>query len=135
MRLIDADKLLDEKKMHLYYHLKNGDVAIPIIDIEHAPTVENREESIEKLGTDYGLTPAGVRHAIETYQTIICEITGGRLSKLTYDADYILEQAQQIDYQMCADSMLKMWMENVLSDAEYNRIMDKLNQAHKDGVL
>lgn len=135
MRLIDADKLLDEKKMHLYYHLPNGDVAIPIIDIEHAQTVENSEESIEKLGTDYGLTPEGVRHAIETYQTIICEITGGKLSKLTYDADYILEQAKQIDYQMCSDSMLKMWMENVLSDTEYNRIMDKLNQAHKDGVL
>lgn len=39
MRLIDADKLLDEKKMHLYYHLPNGDVAIPVIDIEHAQTV------------------------------------------------------------------------------------------------
>lgn len=36
MRLIDADKLLDEKKMHLYYHLPNGDIAIPIIDIKHA---------------------------------------------------------------------------------------------------
>ena len=49
------------------------------------------KDSLEKLGDDYGLTPEGVRHAIETYQKIIYEITGGRLSKLTYDADYILE--------------------------------------------
>lgn len=40
MRLIDADRLLQEKRMRFYYHLPNGDVAIPIIDIKHAPTVE-----------------------------------------------------------------------------------------------
>lgn len=40
MRLIDADRLLDKRMQGKYYHLPNGDVAIPIIDIEHAPTVE-----------------------------------------------------------------------------------------------
>ena len=39
-RLIDANCLLTEKMKTKYYHLKNGDIAIPIIDIEHAPTVE-----------------------------------------------------------------------------------------------
>ena len=39
MRLIDADRLLEERRVHTYYHLPNGDVAVPIIDIEHAPTV------------------------------------------------------------------------------------------------
>ena len=29
-----------------------------------------------------------------------------------------------ITYQDCADAMLKMWIENVLTDGEYNRIMD-----------
>lgn len=39
-----------------------------------------------------------------------------------------LPSAQEtITYRMCADSMLKMWMDNVLTDGEYNRIMDKLN--------
>ena len=52
-------------------------------------------DSLEKLGNDYGLTPEGVRHAIEAYQDIICEITGGKLSKLTYDADYVLEEAEE----------------------------------------
>lgn len=40
MRLIDADKLLTSRRKQMYYHLPNGDTAIPIIDIEHAPTVQ-----------------------------------------------------------------------------------------------
>ena len=39
MRLIDADRLLSDAMKTKYYHLPNGDVAIPLIDIEHAPTV------------------------------------------------------------------------------------------------
>lgn len=39
MRLIDADRLLRDEVMRLYYHLPNGDTAIPIVDIEHAPTI------------------------------------------------------------------------------------------------
>lgn len=39
-RLIDANKLLSEVMKTKYYHLPNGDIAIPIIDIEHAPTVD-----------------------------------------------------------------------------------------------
>ena len=35
-RLIDADRLLGRCK---FYSLPNGDIAVPIIDIEHAPTV------------------------------------------------------------------------------------------------
>ena len=40
MRLIDADRLLSDRAKSTYYHLPNGDTAIPIIDIEHAPTVD-----------------------------------------------------------------------------------------------
>ena len=39
-RLIDANRLLSEDMKAKYYHLPNGDIAIPIIDIEHAPTVD-----------------------------------------------------------------------------------------------
>ena len=42
---------------------------------------------------------------------------------------------QPIDYQTCSDAMLKMWMEKVLTDGEYNRVMDKLNKAHGEGKL
>jgi hypothetical protein len=57
--------------------------------------VEEDTDSLEKLGEDYGLLPEGVRHAIEAYQDIICEITGDKLSKLTYDADFVIEQAEE----------------------------------------
>lgn len=39
MKLIDADRLLSEHMKSKYYHLSNGDTAIPIIDIEHAPSI------------------------------------------------------------------------------------------------
>lgn len=40
MRLIDADRLLSEPMKSKYYHLKNGDTAVPLIDIKNAPTVD-----------------------------------------------------------------------------------------------
>ena len=36
-------------------------------------------------------------------------------------------EIKPIEYRDCADAMLKMWIDNVVSDGEYNRIMDKLN--------
>ena len=39
-RWIDADRLLEARRMKTYYHLKNGDTAIPIIDIKHAPSID-----------------------------------------------------------------------------------------------
>ena len=44
----------------------------------------------------------------------------------------VLEQQPEseikpIGYRECSNAMLKMWMDNVLTDGEYNRIMDKLN--------
>ena len=36
-------------------------------------------------------------------------------------------EVRPIDYQDCSNAMLKMWMDNVVTDGEYNRIMDKLN--------
>ena len=44
MRLIDADRLLDRCK---FYHLPNGDLAVPIIDVQHAPTIEPKRKKGE----------------------------------------------------------------------------------------
>ncbi|MBR6859729.1 MAG: hypothetical protein IKM73_00210 [Acidaminococcaceae bacterium] len=38
-KLVDADRILSEQMKRKYYHLPNGDTAIPVIDVEHAPTV------------------------------------------------------------------------------------------------
>lgn len=45
------------------------------------------------------------------------------------------EQNTEIKYSDCADALLKLWIENIITDGEYNRIMDKLNKAYKDGVI
>lgn len=39
-------------------------------------------------------------------------------------------ERKPIEYKECANAMLKMWMENVVTDGEYYKIMDKLNMAH-----
>lgn len=36
-------------------------------------------------------------------------------------------EIKPIEYRDCADAMLRMWLDNVVTDREYNRIMDKLN--------
>ena len=36
-------------------------------------------------------------------------------------------EAKPIEYRDCANAILKMWMDNVVTDGEYSRIMDKLN--------
>ena len=36
-------------------------------------------------------------------------------------------EVKPIEYRDCANAMLRMWMDNVVTDGEYNRIMDKLN--------
>ena len=48
---------------------------------------------------------------------------------------FMSEQNTEIQYSDCADALLKLWMENIITDGEYNRIMDRLNKAHKDGVI
>ena len=34
----------------------------------------------------------------------------------------------EIGYQDCANTLLKMWMDNILTDGEVNRIIDRLNE-------
>lgn len=36
-------------------------------------------------------------------------------------------EIKPIEYRDCTNAMLRMWMDNVVTDGEYNRIMDKLN--------
>ena len=41
---------------------------------------------------------------------------------------------EPISYLDCSNAMLKMWMDNVVTDGEYNRIMDKLNKKHEEDM-
>lgn len=40
-----------------------------------------------------------------------------------------------ITYADCANAMMKMWIDNVLTDRQYNAIMDKLNAKYKAGDI
>ena len=44
---------------------------------------------------------------------------------------YAQPKIKPIEYRDCANAMLKMWIDNVLTDGEYYRIMDKLNAFEK----
>lgn len=64
------------------------------------------------------------------------EYAQGLNNQWHYDRNAILRcppaqsEAKEIGYAECANAMLKMWIDNVLTDGEYNRIMDKLNTHH-----
>ena len=58
-RLIDADRLLEEHRMNTYYHLPNGDTAVPIIDIQHAPTIEPERKTGEWIIDENAVLPFG----------------------------------------------------------------------------
>ena len=58
------------------------------------------------------------------------ELFGGQMEefiKISLEALKEQEEVKPISYYDCSNAMLKMWMDNVLTDGEYNRIMDKLN--------
>lgn len=44
--------------------------------------------------------------------------------------DVVPAEPQEIGYDQCANAMLKMWIDNVITDGEYNRIMDRLNKLY-----
>ncbi len=41
-------------------------------------------------------------------------------------------EPKEIGYKECASAMLKMWIDEVLKDSEYNHIMDRLNAYWKE---
>ena len=44
------------------------------------------------------------------------------------------KQNNPIGYRECADAMLMMWMDDILTDGEYSSVMDKLNKSYKVGA-
>lgn len=50
---------------------------------------------LEEVAENHGLTPDGVDYALTQYQIVLCEITHGMLSKLSYDAKDIIRIAQE----------------------------------------
>ena len=72
MRLIDADMILKEKIKSKYYHLPNGDIAVPLIDIEHAPTITPPTGTWEEKE----ILSLEDSKAIEQWQSAKCSVCG-----------------------------------------------------------
>ena len=39
---------------------------------------------------------------------------------------------QRITYKQCSDVLLKLWIDKIISDSEYYKIMDKINKCKKE---
>lgn len=66
-----------------------------------------------------------------------CELVqdDNELHEMYTDVITLLKTQNQITYRDCSDALLMLWMDNIITDGEYNRIMDRLNKAHKDGAI
>ena len=50
------------------------------------------------------------------------------------DLPTVTPEKTTITYKDCSEAMLKMWIDNVLTDGQYNKIMDKLNAKHMEDM-
>ena len=66
-----------------------------------------------------------------------CELVqdDNELHEMYTDVIALLKEQNHITYRDCSDALLMLWMDSIITDGEYNRIMDRLNKAHKDGVI
>ena len=51
--------------------------------------------TLEEVAENHGLTQEGVDYALRQYQIVMCEITHGMMSKLSYDAKDVIQVAQE----------------------------------------
>lgn len=67
--------------------------------------------------------------AIDAVRTYYADECGNidSIEELIEELPSAQPEIKPIEYRDCANAMLKMWMDNVVTDGEYNRIMDKLN--------
>lgn len=63
--------------------------------------LQGHETTLEKVANDYGLTVDGVSFALDQYQTVLCNITHNRMSKLGYYADDILRLVDNVQCEGC----------------------------------
>lgn len=112
MRLIDADRF--DRELEINNFLKDGESDAEFVDrirkvIEDQPTVfpvfagrTNGKQAImtyvdmcrvlDNFGIDSIDPVSSLRFVLEQYQRIVCELTNGFFSKLTYDADVVISK-------------------------------------------
>ena len=82
------------------------------------------------------------------HQTVSCQLRDYEVGFADYSREFEYRRAdfcpiieidesceintKPISYQDCANAMLMMWMDDVITDGEYNKIMNKLNAHYKN---
>jgi hypothetical protein len=99
MRLIDADRLIEEAEPELRDDIKELTEKIPTVypmftGRTSGKTVLNEYMAMCNTLENYGISandPFGnLTYVLEQYQKLICELTHSRLSKLTYNATDVI---------------------------------------------
>ena len=93
-----------------------------------ADYIKELEEKAKKTDFFEGYIK-GVEVAFAFAEEIVKGIKTDRKTEPTISKMEQVDEPTEITYQNCSDALLKMWLDNVMTDAEYNRIMDKLNNA------
>lgn len=101
----------------------------------------DRDKVIEAIDDISIEIDEGYGFQYEKWRKYFCELSSADLSdycdklwKLAYERGRAESEPRPISYLDCSNAMLKMWMDNVLTDGEYNRIMDKLNAKHAEDM-
>ena len=73
----------------------------------------------------FNKAPKENKTELQVWSAILADRTAFKFD--IFDAPTIAEPEYRLGYRECADAMLLMWMNKILTDSEYNKIMDKLN--------
>jgi len=95
--------------------------AIKILEQEPCTDAISREEALKEMQNYYddcAKTSEYTRLGFETAMNVVRELPPVTPEKTT------------ITYKDCSEAMMKMWIDNVITDGQYNKIMDKLNAKH-----
>ena len=129
MPTIQPEQREDDPRADVYYLAeKIGIHQLYALVVQLRGEPEPCEDAVSRAEVLRMINCINDHHAITPYKSV-----GAVTEHLTRIASSLppvtpkQQEYHEIGYRECADAVLKMWMDNVLTDGEHNRIIDKLN--------
>lgn len=103
---------------------------------DNEETIEAINEAIKALKRKPCEDCVGRQAVLDMATTIQTDDFSGNEIKEVVEVDDVkalppaTPEKTTITYKDCSEAMLKMWIDNVITDGQYNKIMDKLNAKH-----
>ena len=140
---IRQKEISDGRRFHDYCSLSTAVDVIKDLPSAHPEIEERKEESAQNVPKEDLISRKAAIDAVEhiTSSMSVCVNTDECHGMKRMQRQAVIELAnlpsahpeiKPISYQDCANAMMMMWIDNVLTDGEYRRIMDKLND-HESG--